>query len=68
MAAAPAEVVREVASLLSPLEGKTPREINAWLPEISRASIRNALYLLMAEGRVMFEGEMCKRRYRLVTT
>jgi len=67
MAVAPAEVVQAVADLLSPVEGRTPREINAWLPEISRASVRNALYFLMEEGRVMFEGEMGKRRYRLVT-
>jgi hypothetical protein len=60
------ETIAEVASLLCPVNGKTPREINKALPLTGRQTVYNALYLLVREGRAMAEGEMCKRRYRLV--
>jgi len=63
---APAELIADVAALLSPINGQTPREIHSHLPLTGRQCVYNALYLLVRDGRATFEGEMCKRRYRLV--
>jgi hypothetical protein len=65
MAKAPSHLVREVEALLSPDAGKTPREIHRAIPLTGRCSVYHALAQLIEDGRVIFEGEMGQRRYRL---
>jgi hypothetical protein len=60
------ETLADVIALLCPVNGKTPREIKQALPLTGSGAVYSALYLLVKAGRVMAEGEMCKRRYRLV--
>ena len=65
MAKAPPHLVREVEALLSPVEGKVPREIHRKIEGTGRESVYHALRMLIEQGRVIFEGEMGQRRYRL---
>jgi hypothetical protein len=60
--------IAEVAALLCPVTGKTPREINTALPFTARSMVREALLVLVRTGRASFDGEMGKRRYRLTPT
>lgn len=59
------ENIAAVMARLRPKTGQTPREINASLPLTGRGTVYSALSLLVADGRAVFEGEMCNRRYRL---
>lgn len=47
--------------------GKTPREINARMPDATRCAVNEALLILVRSGRATFEGEMGNRRYRLAS-
>jgi len=56
--------IADVAALLTSV-GQTPRQINATMPFIGRGSVCSALLLLVRAGRATFDGEICRRRYRL---
>lgn len=52
-----------VAAVL-PDDGRTPREINALVPDAPRKSLCAALLALVRAGEAVAEGEIGSRRYR----